>query len=129
MQQRTRSTGARRRPAFLVEDDALALSLLRDLAEGVGLEPRTFTSLAAARRALRAGVPAVLVVDDDLPDGSGADFVRELRADPRTRRVRVLFCTAADDRRRREIATLAPVVAKPFELREMERALAEVAYG
>jgi hypothetical protein len=39
----------------------------------------------------------------------------------------VLFCTAAEPARRGEIAKLGPVIAKPFRLNDMERALAEVA--
>ena len=59
--------------------------------------------------------PQVLVVDDDLPDGKGAELVRELRRDPRMRNVRVLFCTAAEPARRRgptaeELRRVLPVV-------------------
>jgi DNA-binding response OmpR family regulator len=115
--------------AFIIEDDVQTLSLLTDLVAAHGLEPVGFTRLSSARRALRERTPAVMVVDDDMPDGRGAELVHELRANPRTRHVRVLFCTAAGPSRRREIAQLAPVVPKPFRLSEMERALAEVAAG
>ena len=113
--------------AFVVEDDPQTLSLLAELVASVGLEPVPFNRVSSARRALRERTPAVMVVDDDLPDGRGAELVRELQADPRTRNVRVLFCTGAEPARRREIARLAPVIPKPFLLRDMERALAEVA--
>lgn len=111
----------------MIEDDVLTLRLLTELVASVGLEPVPFTRLSPARRAMRKRTPAVMVVDDDMPDGRGAELVRELRADPRMRHVRVLFCTAAEASRRREMAELAPVIAKPFRLRDMERALAEVA--
>jgi CheY-like chemotaxis protein len=68
-----------------------------------------------------------MVVDDDLPDGRGAELVRELRANPRAGHVKVLFCTAAEPARRQEIARLGPVIGKPFRLNDIERALAEVA--
>ena len=113
--------------AFVIEDDLPTLRLLSELVASVGLEPVPFTRITPARRAMRERRPAVLLVDDDLPDGRGAELVRELRADPRMRNVKVLFCTAADPARQREIARLAPVIAKPFRLRDMERALAEVA--
>jgi CheY-like chemotaxis protein len=67
-----------------------------------------------------------LVVDDDLPDGQGAELVRQLKDDPSLCNVRVLFCTAAEPARRHEIARLAPVIEKPFRLSDVERALAEV---
>jgi DNA-binding response OmpR family regulator len=116
-------------PAFVIEDDVQTLALLTDLAEMCGLEPVAFTRISSARAALRERVPTVMVVDDDLPDGRGADLVREVRANARTRHVRVVFCTAADTARRREIALLAPVIQKPFRVREVERALHEAATG
>ena len=113
--------------AFVVEDDLQTLALLSDLAAMCGFEPVAFTRISSARAALRARTPAVLVVDDDLPDGRGGDLVREVRANPRTRRMRVIFCTAADAPRRREIAELATVIQKPFRLRDVERVLHEAA--
>jgi DNA-binding response OmpR family regulator len=120
-------SGQQHRPrAFVIEDDVLTQRLLAELIASRGLEPVSFSRLSSARRALRERPPQVMVVDDDLPDGKGAELVAELRADPQMRDVRVLFCTAAEPARRREMARLAPVIAKPFALREMERALAEV---
>lgn len=113
--------------AFLVEDDPWTLRLLTDLAESAGLQANAFTRLSTAREALRERVPSLLLVDDDLPDGQGAELVREVRSDPRTRHVRVVFCTAADAARRREIEALAPVISKPFGLGEMEHVLSEAA--
>jgi CheY-like chemotaxis protein len=112
--------------AFVVEDDAMTQRLLVELIESRGLQPVSFSRMSSARRALREHPPEVMVVDDDLPDGHGAELVRELQADPRLRSVRVLFCTAAAPARRREMSRLAPVIAKPFALREIERALADV---
>ena len=105
------------------------LALLTDLAEMCGFEPVAFTRIASARTALREHVPTIMVVDDELPDGRGGDLVRELRANSRTGHVRVVFCTAAGPSRRREIAQLAPVIEKPFRVRELERVLQEAAAG
>ena len=123
------TTGRPRPRAFVIEDDVQTLALLSDLAEMCGFEPVAFTRIASARKALREHVPTIMVVDDELPDGRGGDLVRELRANPRTSHVRVLFCTAAGTSRRREIAQLAPVIEKPFGVRELERALHEAAAG
>ena len=122
----------RQRPparAFVIEDDVQTLALLSDVAEMCGFEPVAFTRLSSARRALRERVPAIMVVDDDLPDGRGADLVREVQANPATRHVRVVFCTAAGPSRQHEISRLAPVIAKPFQLHEVERVLSEAATG
>jgi DNA-binding response OmpR family regulator len=120
-------TRARRPRAYVIEDDVQTLRLLTELVASSGLEPLPFTRISSARRALSERVPAVMVVDDELPDGRGAELVRELRANPRARHVKVVFCTAAEPARRREIAQLGPVIGKPFRLNDIERALAEVA--
>jgi DNA-binding response OmpR family regulator len=119
----------RRARAFVLEDDVQTQQLLAELIALKGFEPVAFTRIASARLAMTERPPQVLVIDDDLPDGKGAELVRELRQDPRMRDVRVLFCTAAEPARRREIATLAPVLAKPFRLNDVERALADVVSG
>ena len=82
--------------AFVIEDDLHTLALLTDLAAMCGFEPVAFTRLSSARAALRERVPTIMVVDDDLPDGRGSDLVSEVRANPRTSHVRVVFCTAAE---------------------------------
>jgi CheY-like chemotaxis protein len=120
-------THTRRPRAFVIEDDVHTLRLLTELVASTGLEPMPFTRISSARRALRERVPAVMVVDDEMPDGRGAELVSELRANPRARHVKVLFCTGAEPARRREIALLGPVIGKPFRLNDIERALAEVA--
>jgi DNA-binding response OmpR family regulator len=122
--------GQGRKPrAFVIEDDVQTQRLLAELIAARGLEPIAFTRISSARRAFSERPPAVMVVDDELPDGTGAELVRELRHDPRMRPVRVLFCTAANAARQREMSRLAPVIGKPFRLHDMERALSEVVAG
>jgi DNA-binding response OmpR family regulator len=128
MQQQS-GNSARRPRAFVIEDDVHTLRLLTELVASSGLEPLPFTRISSARRALNEHVPSVMVVDDDLPDGRGAELVHEVRANPRARHVKVVFCTAAEPARCREIAQLGPVIGKPFRLQDIERALAEVASG
>ena len=120
--------GQQHRPrAFVIEYDVQTQRLLAELIASKGMEPIPFTRISSARRALAERPPSVMVVDDDMPDGRGAELVQELREDPRMRNVRILFCTAADRTQQREMSRLAPVIGKPFRLHEMERALSEVA--
>jgi putative two-component system response regulator len=111
---------------YVVEDDPGTLVLLVELAAEAGFRPVAFTRLTAARRAVREQEPSLILLDDDLPDGRGADLVRELRTDPRTHNLPILFCTAADSTRRREIAALAPVIVKPFDVSSLERELSRL---
>ena len=68
-----------------------------------------------------------LILDDDLPDGSGGDRARELRRDERLGGVSVVVCTAAHPLRQTEIGAWAPVISKPFNLHEVERILRNAA--
>ena len=109
---------------FVVDDDLQTLELLRDVARESGWHSVGFTRLASLRAALDRRLPTMLIVDDDLPDGRGGDLARDLRTDPRLEGVPLLVCTAAPATRLAEIGSWAPVVAKPFELGEIEEFLA-----
>jgi DNA-binding response OmpR family regulator len=109
---------------FVVDDDLPTLELLRDVARASGWHSVGFTRLASLRAALDRRLPTMLIVDDDLPDGRGGDLARDLRSDPRLEGVPLLVCTAAPATRLAEIGSWAPVVAKPFELGEIEEFLA-----
>jgi DNA-binding response OmpR family regulator len=109
---------------FVVDDDLPTLELLRYVARESGWNSVGFTRLASLRAALERRLPTLLIVDDDLPDGRGGDLARDLRTDPRLEGVPLLVCTAAPATRLAEIGSWAPVVAKPFELGEIEAFLA-----
>ena len=110
-----------------MEDDPSTLELLRDVAAHAGWSLWGFTQLADFERAVAHRVPDLVILDDDLPDGSGGDRARELRRDRRLRDVPVLVCTAAPAMRQAEIGAWAPVVSKPFALGEIELVLHDAA--
>jgi DNA-binding response OmpR family regulator len=109
---------------FAVDDDRSTLALLCDIARASGWVARGFTHLWEVRARLAGGKPpALLILDDDLPDGRGGDLARELRADPRTEDMPLLICSGAPAERRVEMRGFVPVVSKPFDLEEIERFL------
>jgi len=61
---------------------------------------RAVGSAKAARQHLAKLGADVVLVDDVLEDGSGWDFVRELKADPRLRTIPVVLISASGDRER-----------------------------
>jgi len=109
---------------FVVDDDIPTLELLREVAHASGWRSVGFTRLGPLRAALDDRRPTLVIVDDDLPDGRGGDLARELRSDPLLDDIPLVVCTAATSVRQAEIGTWAPVVAKPFELNEIEAFLA-----
>ena len=103
------------------------LELLCEIGRDAGWVAHGFTLLSELRLALRKAKPALLIIDDDLPDGRGGDLARELRYDTRMAGVPTLVCTAAHPIRQAEIGSWAPVMSKPFDLAEVEAHLAEAA--
>ena len=78
-----------------MDDHDLNLKLLERLLELEGREVRAADSLAAAERALAEEQPALIVLDLNLPDGSGLDLTRKLKSEPRTASIPIVVCTAA----------------------------------
>ncbi len=82
-----RAVGAEVGPAqsvLMVTGDAELSGLLRGLLTGEGYRVRHAGSLEEASREVGAAPPDILVVDAQLPDGSGLELVRRLREDART---------------------------------------------
>lgn len=111
-------TGARK--VVLVVEDELAIGQL--IADAISDEPGYLAihvaASAAALETTKHVTPDVMVVDVRLPGMSGFELYDELRKNPRTSRVPVLFETASgaeaiSEFRRRGIATY---VKKPFDL-------------
>lgn len=64
---------------LLVEDNSRIQLANKDMLELLGYEVSLAMNLAEARACLLAQTPDVVVLDIMLPDGSGLDFLRELR--------------------------------------------------
>jgi DNA-binding NarL/FixJ family response regulator len=81
----------------IVEDDSRVCDAVRIL---LGASPHTLAAahptLAAARKDLAARTPDILLLDLGLPDGGGADLLRELHAKKRLPRA-VIVMTIFDD--------------------------------
>jgi DNA-binding response OmpR family regulator len=80
---------------LLLEDNQKILNLNRKMLEDEGVMVLTATTIAMARQRVRCVIPDVVVLDIMLPDGSGLDFLAELRA---VSDVPALFLTAKAER-------------------------------
>jgi two-component system phosphate regulon response regulator PhoB len=112
------------RPAhvLIVEDERDLSRLMARALRKEGFSAAEAATVGEARAALRARPPACLLLDLMLPDASGLDFVRELRARPGTARLPVIIVTAKGDEVDRVVGFelgADDYVAKPFSPREL----------
>ncbi|MGI8330914.1 response regulator [Actinomadura scrupuli] len=116
---------------LIIDDDAAIRRLLRMIVEGEGHEVTLAGDGADGWRTLTGPLPPdVLILDRMLPDMDGADLLRRLREEERTRDLPVLLLTAAAHRSARlDDGGPTRVVAKPFDLAEFRALLAELAAG
>ena len=112
---------------LLVVDDEPDIGLvLRPYLEQLGYRVSFARSLAEARAVVRAAVPDGMLLDLHLPDGSGLDFLRALRARDGTARLPILVLTAeGEERVLREARRLgAALVTKPFSPTKLSQRIA-----
>ncbi len=105
-----------------VEDETAIRELLAFICETDGHEVVKAASLAEAREALRRGGLDLILLDVMLPDGSGFDFLREVRTDAASASVPVVMITARGDEADRVEGLDAGAddyVVKPFMAREL----------
>jgi two-component system phosphate regulon response regulator OmpR len=107
---------------LLIDDDARLTDMVGDYLRRQGYQVSVAGSLASGREALDRAAPDALILDLMLPDGDGLDFTRELRAQPRTRRLPLLMLTARGEPMDRIVGLeigADDYLGKPFEPREL----------
>jgi two-component system cell cycle response regulator DivK len=107
---------------LIVEDNALNMKLLHDLLEVHGYDVVTAERGSEAIELARGARPDLILMDLQLPDISGFEATRQIKADPDTRAIPIIavtaFAMAGDERRALECGCDA-YVAKPVVLREL----------
>jgi signal transduction histidine kinase/DNA-binding response OmpR family regulator len=113
LRSRTAQTGIRR--LLLVDDNEIARYILRDLLDQPWLAIQETSSGRDALTAIREDLPDAVILDLLMPDMSGFDVLRQLRANSATEHLPVLIYTSKDlsESERLELEALnAPVVKK-----------------
>src|SRR5436305_7142230 len=101
---------------LIVEDNELNMKLLNDVLEAYGYEVIQAREGGTALPLARQHRPDLILMDIQLPDMSGLEAVRRLRADEETRAIPIIavtaFAMAGDERKTLESGCDA-YVAKP----------------
>lgn len=109
------------RSVLIVEDDpALARSLARNLVAR-GYATYSAVSVAEAVAAIVRERPALLLLDIDLPDGSGWEVLRELRADGQTDAAAIVMSALRPNQRLAAELGATAVLEKPFPMESLLR--------
>ena len=115
------SSGPRNRVVVIGEDDEPIAVLLRDaINDEPGYQAVVVADGAQVLETVRSERAELLILDIMMPGLSGFEVYDELRAEPRTARMPVLFISAAVDHFAEDLLRrgITDVVAKPFDLNE-----------
>jgi DNA-binding response OmpR family regulator len=108
---------------LLIDDDTRLTAMVGDYLRRHGYEVEAAGTLAEGRQRLQRLPPCdALLLDLMLPDGDGLELTRELRAEPRTRRLPLLMLTARGEPMDRIVGLeigADDYLPKPFEPREL----------
>ena len=114
---------------LLVDDEKCLRNILgRVLRESfLGADVRSAPDQAQALRILQSFNPAIVITDYCHPGGTGADLLREIRGDPKTRRTPVVLSTAMQTMERElRRAGFNAVLFKPFDLAQWVECVSRV---
>ena len=109
------------RRILVVEDNELNMKLLNDVLEAHGYEVMATGRGKIAIEWAHLHQPDLILMDLQLPDLSGLDATRQLKADPETRHIPVIAVTAfamAGDEKRALDHGCDAYVAKPIILKD-----------
>ena len=106
---------------FVLEDDPNQASLIMTLLAERNYAVTHAPTVLQARRALRKGLPDILIIDRGLPDEDGLKLCQELRANAQTRALPIIFLTARKSLSEKVLGLEYgdDYLAKPFRIEEL----------
>jgi DNA-binding response OmpR family regulator len=104
------------RTVLVVEDDAAVRALIAELLDEAGYAVVEASYGRAALQLARVHSPAVVLVDQMLPDMSGLDVLESLRQDATSRHIPVMLVTGRTDHLIGRDHGADRVLAKPFDI-------------
>lgn len=107
---------------LVVEDNPMNMELAADVLEASGYEVRCVAGASEALEFLKETLPALILMDIQLPELDGLELTRTLKKDPRTKDIIVLALTAhamKGDRERILEAGCSGYITKPIDTRAL----------
>ena len=117
---------------LICDDEPHVVEGLRHLLRGPDRQIETAVNGREGLERIRRQKPDLLITDVMMPEMSGPELVAALRADPATRDLPVVFCTARGQAHDAGIAQEvwgAIVIAKPFEPQKVRQIVRDILAG
>jgi DNA-binding response OmpR family regulator len=116
-------------PIYVVDDEPYIRAAVVAVLREAGYEADGFASAEELyTRIVEGGEnPALVIVDEMLPDESGDTIVKSLRARPAYRDIPFVFLTAVNTEAAERLTDLAPVIRKPFDFGTLVERIREIA--
>ncbi|MFV2001530.1 MAG: response regulator transcription factor [Paracoccaceae bacterium] len=114
---------------LLIEDEPNIIEAIRFILSRDGFVVDTHSDGATALQAVHNRAPDLVVLDVMLPNRSGIDILRDLRARPDTKNLPVLMLTARGQKKDRELAErygASRFMTKPFSNSEVLNSVREL---
>lgn len=112
--------------ALIIEDDERLAEIFSTALVNYGFETEIILDGAVAFTRLAATEPAVVVLDLHLPNVSGQEILRQVRADERLAKTPVVVITA-DLSAVQEVRHIADLIlTKPFKVKILQKAVTRV---
>ncbi len=100
---------------LIVDDETDACYLLENMLNNKEIQSSCVNSLADAERALKKETPAIIFLDNHLPDGTGVDFIDNIKKhSPNTKIVIITAHDTVADRNRAFMKGADFFIGKPF---------------
>jgi len=112
--------------ALVVDDDKNSLAALAEWVGGEGFEVRTAANLAEARKRLGEGAYAVMLLDLQLPDGTGIDLIHELEQPSPTEILMITAHGTVDSAVEALTGGAVDYLTKPVDLSRLRKALSRI---
>jgi len=101
--------------ALIIDDEKDICYLLGGMLEFKNLYPKFVYTISDARKSLEQEQPAVIFLDNHLPDGSGMNFIEEIRL--KYPDIKIIMISAYDtnaDKKRAMVGGVNQFIGKPF---------------
>jgi len=108
---------------LIVEDEPAIQELLAFNVQQCGFQAVQALDVASAMKYINNALPDLLLLDWMLPDTTGIEFARRLRADQRTRNIPIIMLTARTEERDKVMGLESGAddyITKPFSPRELK---------